>query len=654
MTTVPAEFDLRIDLSGPATAAGIGTAGGGNVQANLNARPTAETLAAAAGSAGVGHIEVGDGAIAGTVQSKLRRLGKSVTDFGATAGQVATGTYDPPGPEMSFRFNNAFIAMHNHSDDVTAGAKPWRAYDPSVGLDANWGVGTLTIPKGRWNFQGWSSGFYNCTGLTIQGDGCFATTLTCDKKESSQIDMVGYNSAKIADLSLFNKASEGRGTSVGINLNEAPGGSRPTGGGFMLMENVVVSNFATGIRIFGGVDGAGNHNPGDGDKTLVIGVTFGCDVGFDRTDNKQAIGWTFLNCYHGCSKATYRLGGAGELLIANDTTNVGGSYLQIPESSGNWGDYLALGAAGHGYLGWRTTVMSTKLEYAGLDASGHCRLVDGRECLKRTADGTWPVQGGSNIDLVLREVAIDRGIAVDEATNRIIEFGNGTNGPDAIRLKQEGGSIPGVIRWASTQTGRNNRHWRFRDAIKAPSPTTAQFLGTGNHALMEWTGNENVRLDQFRGGQAATFSIPFQKAYRIFPNEASATRAAYLIDTAVNTASVGLGTGQNFTIVLPDTDRDADAMGGAGKVLVPQLSLFVLLSEPAAANIQVEQFADASFGAGVSLGSVTIPAGQRGLFIVHGNLQNITTGQIYVRVSAAGAAAAKGHLVFVYHPDFGV
>lgn len=80
MTTVPAEFDLRIDLSGPAAAAGIGSAGPSNVQVDLNARPTSAALSANSGAGLIGWLRAEPGAFARTTADVLEdRL--SVMDF---------------------------------------------------------------------------------------------------------------------------------------------------------------------------------------------------------------------------------------------------------------------------------------------------------------------------------------------------------------------------------------------------------------------------------------------------------------------------------------------------------------------------------------------------------------------------------------------
>lgn len=74
---------LRSDLDAPDGASLVGEAGGGTVQSALDAAATAiEAFADSSGSSGVGFLQAGAGAVARTVQDKMRER-VSITDFGA-------------------------------------------------------------------------------------------------------------------------------------------------------------------------------------------------------------------------------------------------------------------------------------------------------------------------------------------------------------------------------------------------------------------------------------------------------------------------------------------------------------------------------------------------------------------------------------------
>jgi hypothetical protein len=378
----------------------------------------------------------------------------------------------------------------------------------------------------------------------------------------------------------------------------------------------VLDGFHTAIRVTDTVNA---------DKTLVEQVAFGTAVGFDQGGNKQAIGWTFLNCSANCRTTHFRLSGAGEVLIANYTSEVYGSLIHYPESSGT------AGSGRTNYFGNRTTVMSTKLEYHG---SGPRMLVDARDSRLATD------AGGSNCDIVFRETSIAPGTGwPDPASHVIIQVGDDTSGSDAVRIKQEGGTIQGVIRVGSNQQGFLSRRWSFRDAVRAPDPATVQFRGAGNHYLMEWRANENVPLDQYRGGEAFIGSIDAQKAY-LWRHHARA-----LISTGVASDTYGERRGGQFTIG-----------GFPRKLTVTGLGVFIDRNRNNSDTL-VEWFADAQFR--TIIGSARIGGNVLGLRPVVMNdpnaWQTLSTGELYVRITkpAANDAGTEGALVIFYFPYLG-
>ncbi len=254
----------------------------------------------------------------------------------------------------------------------------------------------------------------------------------------------------------------------------------------------------------------------NGDKTLVFASYFGGQVIYDQGVNTQAIGWTFLNCGAATDNGGthFRLGGAGETLIANYTSNVHGSLIELPEGSGNGGD----GFYPHpdpnrsteqtGYFGQRVTVMSTKLEYHGWTlGQGDRFLLDARACQNLT---NAPNEAGANGDFVFREVSFASGTTWPlDHLNTVIQVGNNNSGTwkgnDAIRVKCEGGSIGGILKIGSDKTaahGPTNRWWSFRDMVRAPAPELVQFLGTGFHYMIEWRPTRTSSLISIAAGRA--------------------------------------------------------------------------------------------------------------------------------------------------------
>jgi hypothetical protein len=678
MATFPAEFDLRIDLGGPGTAAGIGSVGPSNVQADLNARPTAAALADVTpvdgGSALIGHRPLGNDGPGQTVQTKLDYLGAFGPEY-----------LKPTDPAGSYYFSWA-RALNLLGQSTSLRTQPDGA--------ASRGYGRITLPKGIMHAGyaaapgagfDYSSAFL---GIDIVGHNMFGSALTTNSATGYGIKLGGYEGVHLADFYLRNlnqvqvaAVTSNGTTSVTGTFTGVTNGMRVTGPnvpanttvvsgagtGTLVLNNAVPAQTATltfggdpapgdtsvGVKLVTGVSGdggglslsrlwiSGYHtaikqdatNTGNGDKTLVVSCHLGGYTAYDQGANKQAIGWTFLNCWASCLGAHFKLGGAGETLIVNYTSNVYDALIQYPESSGNSGS--------GNYPGSRTTVMSTKLEYQG---TGPWRIVDARESILGTNSG------GSNADLVLREVAIAPGAVANEATNPIFEVGNGTSGSDAIRIKQEGGWLPGVARISAHVQSHVNRRWSFRDALKAPAPQTVQFLGAGNHYLLEWRHNENVPLDQYRGGRGFNGSIEKEKSYLIRPV------SKYLANTSAGQGmetSLGGRIGANLTLTIPNTARDSSAMGGAAFARVGQTGLWVYVDEPVAHDTEVTQYTDNTFTTPIG-STLVVAAGTAGLFAVHSTIVNVTAGEIYVRITKpAVSQTTVGALVFNYFPYLG-
>lgn len=533
----------------------------------------------------------GGQAVDRTADKKLQESDDlSIRDYGAVPDGVTDTT-------------PSFLAAFQQGSET----RPYLAADGGW-----WGIGRLSVPKGYYAFATpVSFGQTSQLGMKIEGDSPYASTMAFSLASGAALSLRTYVNVSVHDLSLRNTSASPE-ASVALDLNGEGGG------GNLSLKRLVFEGFGTAIRTNGNSPN-GIPTPGNGDKTLVEQCLFATSVGYDQTRNNQAIGWTFLNCASGCSGATFLLGGAGETAIVNHVGDVYGSLIKLPESSGNPGS--------GNYVGSRTTVMSTKLEYHG---TGHRMLLDARESVALT-DG-----GGTNADLVLREVSFASGSSVpNPATHTVIQVGNGTSGSDAIRVKQEGGWIEGVIRVGSVQYGQNSRRWSFRDAVRAPNPATVQFNGPGNHYLMEWRANENVPVDQYRGGQGFIGAIDAQKAF-LWHHD-----SAFLLNTGVASTPIGGRIGGDFTI-------------GGFPVGATFTGLGVYLDETLAnMDLQITQLAsDRTTPIGPTL---TLSAGTRkGLRQVHGSWNVSDDGNIYVRVTAnTGGSAVRGAIVPFYFPYMG-
>jgi hypothetical protein len=287
-------------------------------------------------------------------------------------------------------------------------------------------------------------------------------------------------------------------------------------------------------------------------------------------------------------------------------------------------------------------------------------LLDARESLRLTEDpSVIQINRGTHATVTFRNVSFASGPAwPNPLYNTVIQVGDGVTGSDAIRVRQYGGWIDGVVKVGSPASGNSQFRWIFRDAVRAPKPETVQFLGLGNHYLFEWSGDENVQLDQYRGGQGAALSIDSRKSFLlpITNRHLADTREAAAGGPGDQRAQVPPGSGRygkDHTLTLPDTLRASGHMGGRSHVTVWQRGLAVYLLTESDTETQVTQFADSTFSAMVGA-TATIPAGERGGFIVHDVPFNIGYGQIFVRITKPGLnQSVEGRLVVDYFPYFG-
>jgi hypothetical protein len=597
---------------------------------------SASALAGRNGSSMVGHRPLENDGPTRTVQEKFDDLGTFPPDH-----RYSEDGDDKPSMDRALLALGAHSLLRTQPDGFP-----------------HYGFGKVTLTKGVLHSDGGFDYAGPLLGVDIIGDNTISSALTSSSTTGYGIKLEGYDLVGLRNFYLRNKARSGipgsGDTSCGLLLKTGGGGT----GGALTLENLFISGYHTAIK-------QDISNTVNGDKTFVVGSYFGARIVYDQGVNTQAIGWTFLNCGAATENGGthFRLGGAGETLIANYTSNVNGSLIELPEGSGNGGKgfypHPAKPNEQTGYFGQRVTVMSTKLEYDGWFLGGGDRfLLDARACQHLNLA---PNQAGANADFVFREVSLASGTTWPrDDLNTVIQVGNNDSGTwkgsDAIRVKAEGGAIGGILKIGSNKTaadGFTSRWWSFRDMAHAPDPELVQFLGTGFHYMIEWRRNENVPMDQYRGGQGARVSIDSRKSFLI------PIQGKYLIDTRDPDYQHPIGgrVGKEIEIPLPNTLRSSGQMGGIGFATVAQVGLAVYINNETGSHttdVQISQHVGSFSSAPVANEVLTVEAGQRGLFYVHTKVVNISDGKLLVRITKpASGQFTEGRLVFDYFPYFG-
>lgn len=452
--------------------------------------------------AGVTLVQTSGYATLGTGAALYTYLpGKTIDNKPGTRFMAADGRVFGPIPKRPISITaagsdaNAAIMLENARAEIDGHP---RTSPPYPGF-AGWGVGNVTVPAGNFTIGStWSP--YQAIGFQLTGESRYASALNSIAVGGTALRFSTYGGVRLADflLGATGTASYSPG-SVGINVRGEQGG------GHLTIERLHIVGFDTCIL---------NNFDGNGDKTLVTQTEFNGRIGFSNKGNTQAIGWTFLNCAGAASESRYQLGGVGMTAIINDVADLYGSYISYPEGSGNHAIYWTGG----------TTVLCTKIEQHGGQANapgpfvGQNLLIDASGSRKPTAE-----DGASNTDLSLIDVHVTASPdAVPDPDNALIitvgDPGDGNKGSDAIRVRQWGGWIRGVIRYCTNVRTRQFRRWSFEHAIKAPLPENVHLLGSGFAPMMAWRGNENVPVDQYRGGQSHNCSIDGRKAFMFHPN----------------------------------------------------------------------------------------------------------------------------------------
>lgn len=465
-----------------------------------------------------------------------------------------------------------------------------------------WGKGYVHLPRGNSPFVG-RAAYLGLIGGGLRGQAEYSNTISWGPAAAAEVGFkfTTYISVRITDLRVvhLNGTAPTPG-SVGIELN-------PTGGGGNLqIKRLSIENFDTGILV-GGV--------GNGDKTLLEGVSFYCNVAWSNGANKQAIGWTLLNC-NGGGNYMLRYGGAGQVVVTNATYNPEKALILLPEGGG-------------GEVAGNIVIEDTKLEYHGVQDR---RMLDASLSILN-ADA-----GGSRAVVVLRNVTYDGGSNVPPPTSRAtIQIGNGVAGSDGIVVQSDGGSWNGRISIASAIDAPLPRRWHFRDMKLNPNPGTVDFEGTGAHPLLEWTACDGT-LDQYRGGQAFNGSFDLLKG---------------CLFRSIGKNIINTGIVAQQELIAGRRGRIFQIAGFAVGTSVAGLRVY--LTKASTVDLQVQQVAGPV--GDVAIGPVvTIPAGSpKGSYRIHSEEPNLGDGVAYVRMTLPGTGqAVEGALIVEYMAYMGI
>jgi hypothetical protein len=459
------------------------------VQAELNARPTAAALAAAAGSAAIGYIAPGTGASFRNVQAKLQEASPTVTDYYSAND---AGDYTP-----------AFVRAFNYLYST-------RTNHPTFN---GMGVGDLILPRGEFPLN---------TSLTfpdpqysfgIRGAGRLASVISKNITTGNALYFNPSGYLPLTDFALINE-STAPGDSTAIAMLGTNGAH------IVSVQRVQLRDFWYGFSLLGVTNGDFIH---------FDQVEFSTWVGFTNNANKNAVAVSFHGVSFGCGEAVLDLGGAGDTTLRDSGGNIYKTYLKLREGAGIANVYPQV-----------VCTENTKLEYqGGITGYNDRLLVDGRACLLS------PNSGGADSDILFKNVTYVMGqnppghpgtAAYD--THPVITLAGGRH-----RVNMVGGYIRGAVSYASNYIETSAR-WSFRYMRAAPLPSGVTLTGTGtySHPLMEWRACENVPIDQYRGGQAMNASTDARKIYHWH------SVATSLINTGVSTTPLGGRIGANFTI----------------------------------------------------------------------------------------------------------
>jgi hypothetical protein len=339
-------------------------------------------------------------------------------------------------------------------------------------------------------------------------------------------------------------------------------------------------------------------------------VTFVTDIGFTPNRQKQAIINLMTNCTSDCAETLFRTAGGSETTIASHNGTVGESLLQFTNGSG--GETA------------RTRVINSKFEYHHADRAR--LLVDARA-------KTRPNEGGNVV--YWRDSALVGGVARprDYDAHPVIAIAD-----DAFKLDFQGGYLRGTISYGSSYVDYSTLG-SFRYMEAAPKPETLRLRGSGTHPLFEWRANQNVPVDQYRGGQAGLRSIDAQKALLWRP-------------------VIG-GVHNRFLVMTGDGGHRATFAGRMGADMMVDafpsnthiFGVAAFIEDASPGDTLVQLFSDAR--AREPFAELLVPDGGRGLHRVEMAERSLADGKLYARITRRSVDQwVHGALVIFYFPYF--
>lgn len=504
-----------------------------------------------------------------------------------------------------------------------------RPASPPIPGANGFGRGLITVPKVN-AFVGDTWAPSGAFGLVVQGTSRYSSSLVWALDNGVAIDLTNYYGVTFENVALINDFKDPE-NSIGIQLTTEGGGA------YLCLKAVELFGFNVAID--------NSVSLVNGDKALFERTQIIAGTGYKNTGNNQAFGNTWLNCSGGCGIAQFELGGCGTETIINFTGDLYGTFIKYPEGSGN---------PGSDHEPSHTLLLNTRLEQHATEGAGAFAntLVDARES-KMVSD-----LGGSNTDLLAINgwVRGQRENVQDPETSFLAVFGDldtdgKYRGSERQRLKLFGGWFTSqVIRHCSQFFGRIFARSFVHYAIRAPRPERMQLLGEGFHPLYEWRHNENVPVDQYRGGQSFVGAIDAEKAFLWHPvsnvlmssagGDAFASPAAGALNGAIPAGETRYG--RLYTI-----------SGFPAKCSFAGLGVYID-ANPGGSDILVEWFADA--GATVLIGSTMVAGNRVGLQRLGGiDPAKLPTGTtVYVRMTkSAPGQIAYGPVVLFYFPLMG-
>ncbi len=451
-------------------------------------------LAASGGSALVGFIQAGTGAVATTLQAKAR-LQFSVTDFGATgdgatddttaiqnalAALVAAGGGTLFFPRGDYEISST-IAVGDNRDIYIKGEGPDATrITPTTAVTNAFTFGTTTTgSQGISDMRIWCFGATACNGVTVTGVNPFYLNNVCIDAAAIGLNIVGgqvqyitnfaFNLSSVAGIKITGAGNE-QFFSNGLISNV--GGSEPSTAGIWVQSTGAfwlnaVSTISTRVGML--------IAPQNGELVSWLFVhQFAADTGsdsgikFNPAAGGAVTGCTFTDCWTASSSGQYGV----ELNSAGGT--VDGVQFNGHRSYSNWKD---------GYTIASTSVVNTQFNHC--KASGNSQAFTGTyNGLNIAADvGQFHVLGG--------RYGVDGGRPDTQGRGIIVQPGTSTNfsviGAD-VRGNTSDRLLDGATGTGKTITGNTGFNPVANTAITVTASPFTYTNNTGAPATVFVTG----------------------------------------------------------------------------------------------------------------------------------------------------------------------